>query len=60
MAKAHAGGNETENMSNISILTAIEDDCFMQFSRSELVLIELPALKAQKWESQAAEWEQVA
>jgi hypothetical protein len=52
MAKAQAGGeNFKGSKNNTSIPAVAEEDCFPHFSRSELVLIELPALKAQKWES---------
>jgi hypothetical protein len=40
-------------MNNTSILTVAEEDCFPHFSRSKRVFIEIPALKAQKWESLA-------
>jgi hypothetical protein len=50
MAKAQAGGNSTESKSNTSILTAIKEDCYPRFPRSELVYLEFPA------HSIVAEW----
>jgi hypothetical protein len=55
MTSAWAGGeNDTESKNTTSILTVTDDDCFSLFSRSDLVLIELPALTAQKRESLVA------
>jgi hypothetical protein len=60
MAKTLAGKNYKGSMNNTSILTVAEEDCITHFSRSELVFIELSALMAQKRESLAVGWEQVA
>jgi hypothetical protein len=52
MAKAQAGGeNFKGSKNNTSIPAVAEDDCFSQFSRSELVFIELTAQLRQKRES---------